>query len=517
MNLDKNIKIVKSKAKLLKIVEDLNNSKGISKPLLIWFKSNTHLDVLKKLICKKHKLTSYSPSSLTWLPEKDLNYTSTTIFHDYLNQMNEDSLRRSASLSSEKNIKVIYLANMYEYKNRPDFTSDLFDEVLYDIKSVIILNHMFTGNYLEDNIGHEIINLFRADNDKHYIYLCRDGIFNRDDVQVEHVVQVCRPAKTTKTLKILNVANEVTTHIKKDDKSPKYGGVSIYDIFKNNIKQQDVCVTFDARFMSTPEKDLYIWAEGVPGYVDNGVVLKKLNPSQQLREYIYEEYDESWKTKTDSDYFRLKNLIVGVETMKIGEQLPKVDPSCVVSVTATDIYGIQGRELSYSNAFKYFIDEYPELLREFCRKRGCKSNLGGNITVYREWNNIDILIESEDCVIVVENKIFSGLNGVVGGKTQLDKYKKIIEEKEEFKNKKPIFIFLTPNHNKISVNKPWTTIEYSEIYDFLKSKIEVAPYKDDFHFVDFVKSLEDHSKSDYIRIVMEKKFVKAVKKTKQSQ
>ena len=46
-----------------------------------------------------------------------------------------------------------------------------------------------------------------------------------------------------------------------------------------------------------------------------------------------------------------------------------------VYITATDIYGIQGRELSYSNAFKYFIDEYPELLLEFCRERDSKLNL----------------------------------------------------------------------------------------------------------------------------------------------
>ena len=33
-------------------------------------------------------------------------------------------------------------------------------------KNVIIFNHMFTGNYLANNIGHEVINLFAADDDK---------------------------------------------------------------------------------------------------------------------------------------------------------------------------------------------------------------------------------------------------------------------------------------------------------------------------------------------------------------
>ena len=100
------------------------------------------------------------------------------------------------------------------------------------------------------------------------------------------------------------------------------------------------------------------------------------------------------------------------------------------------------------------------------------------------------------------------------------KYKEILEQEKingepnPFKNKNHIFILLTPNHNKIAAKRPWITIEYSEIYDFLKYKIENSPYKDDFHFVDFVKSLEAHSKSDYIKIVMHKKFVKAIQKTK---
>ena len=38
----------------------------------------------------------------------------------------------------------------------------------------IILNRMYAGDYLDENIGHEIINLFRADDNCNYIYLCKD-------------------------------------------------------------------------------------------------------------------------------------------------------------------------------------------------------------------------------------------------------------------------------------------------------------------------------------------------------
>ena len=32
--------------------------------------------------------------------------------------------------------------------------------------TMIVFNHMFTGDYLNDNLGHEVINLFKAD-DQH--------------------------------------------------------------------------------------------------------------------------------------------------------------------------------------------------------------------------------------------------------------------------------------------------------------------------------------------------------------
>lgn len=196
-----------------------------------------------------------------------------------------------------------------------------------------------------------------------------------------------------------------------------------------------------------------------------------------------------------------------------------------VKVTATDIYGIQTRELSYSNAFKYFTDKYPELLVKFCRNRKmCEinDNIPDEIPiVYREWRNIDLLIDWGNYVIVIENKIFSGINGIKGDESQLDKYVKTLDTKtfgtedNPFYEKQKIFILLTPDHNPINANaKDWREIRFSEIFEFLKLKIEKAPYKEDFHFCDFVESLSYHAADDFNRIVMQKKFVNAIRKIK---
>ena len=51
----------------------------------------------------------------------------------------------------------------------------------------IIINRMFSGNYLEneDNIGHEIINLYKDDNGRNYIYLLAGGDYQKDHASNE--------------------------------------------------------------------------------------------------------------------------------------------------------------------------------------------------------------------------------------------------------------------------------------------------------------------------------------------
>ncbi|MGM9832631.1 MAG: hypothetical protein ACI31A_02930 [Candidatus Limisoma sp.] len=44
-------------------------------------------------------------------------------------------------------------------------------------KSGIVLNRMYVGDYLSSNLGHEVINLYQADNGRHYIYLNATGDF----------------------------------------------------------------------------------------------------------------------------------------------------------------------------------------------------------------------------------------------------------------------------------------------------------------------------------------------------
>ena len=90
-----------------------------------------------------------------------------------------------------------------------------------------------------------------------------------------------------------------------------------------------------------------------------------------------------------------------------------------------------------------------------------------NVEVYREWNNIDILIKLDKIVVCVENKILSGEHS-----NQLSKYKKVIEN--NFPKEKKTFIYLTPEGNP-SKNEQDTyqPISYDFIIDSLDRIISI--------------------------------------------
>ena len=502
------MRTINSLKKLDSIVDSYLKKERPLKPILIWFKSKSILDNFKKKLLERHKDVQ-SVYDFSSNPSLHLINSQRILFHRDTNQMDDDCLKFCSNLTL-KNNPVIYLANEYERKNRPSFLYDLFDEIDCQVKNVIILNHMFTGKYLNKNIGHEIINLFSDDNEKQYIYLCKDGKFTPDDRFVEHVIQVRRPDKTKGTLEIINIASELNEY-KKDNKPPTYGKKSIYEIFKQNQAQQEKCITFKANLMRKPEKHLYIWEGKNPeNSTMEGVNLKDFSPSQQMREYIYEELDENGKTVIGSNYSKLKCLIEGPLTQE--HKLPRVDLDCDISSSPVEIYGVEGRELSYSDAFKYFIENYPDLFKRFCNNENIE-----NIKVYREWNNIDLIIECDNQLCVIENKIFSDLNGIDG--KQLSDYKNKIEtaindqESPFFSKTLKSYILLTPNHNNIKIDdEDWKIRKYKEIYDFLKEQ-DGEDVKNQ-EIKDFIKSLEPHTHEDYNFSVMQKRFVRAIKQLK---
>ena len=169
-------------------------------------------------------------------------------------------------------------------------------------RNVIVLDRMFSGSYLEENIGHEIINLYQSDNRKNYIYLSPDGNFdakykdriayviltqdngtNQDKVvgRAEIEFDVYQNGDT-----ILTQIDYIVKH------NVKYGGTYAHIPFMANKSQQDIIIDFKAKALYQPTKEIIIDYSAKRNTINNkgvlvvsvGGLLKKSRKS--LKQYV---------------------------------------------------------------------------------------------------------------------------------------------------------------------------------------------------------------------------------------
>ena len=118
---------------------------------------------------------------------------------------------------------------------------------------------MFSGSYLLDNLGHEVINLYRSDNGCNYVYLNDDGMFHKNHMgkvktvlfiksignsqyqvigKAEGLTDVFNPNNSVKDERLNQISKIVNEDI-------CYGGTLLHAIFVGN-KYQYVYLTFEA-------------------------------------------------------------------------------------------------------------------------------------------------------------------------------------------------------------------------------------------------------------------------------
>lgn len=92
-----------------------------------------------------------------------------------------------------------------------------------------------------------------------------------------------------------------------------------------------------------------------------------------------------------------------------------------------------------------------------------------SFTVYREWNNIDLLIVSDEekTAFVIENKVGSNEHS-----NQLNRYRKICEKAYPEYNK--IYLFLTPQGMPPSDTENWSVLTYNEVVETLSEIVETT-------------------------------------------
>lgn len=344
-------------------------------------------------------------------------------------------------------------------------------------KKDIVINRMYVGDYLTSNLGHEIINLFRADNDKHYLYLNPTGNVEYDsigymlmvknfDTNTYEIIGLAEGFKRAKGAEC-RLKKDIGETVKKihDDQEEfinkenvinekgnevigiKYDGVSILDIFKN-YKQQSIFITYQDATVYVPKKGIRIfiqYGEERNQNIPNAYYIK-LNgykkPGFTLRQYIW----ENPKKPSKSDDISLKILkqdydncmeIISNKSLWTTDKDWKVNVNEVDfhAVSLFDICRIQDDENRISYALSYFMlqPEYREMWTNFFKDKNVKEqnqiNLSYVYEIEREKDakitndedtggRIDIFIKDDKNknLIVIENKIKSSINTIKADK-----------------------------------------------------------------------------------------------------
>ena len=403
-------------------------------------------------------------------------------------------------------------------------------------KKAIVLNRMYAGGYLSTYLGHEVINMFQADNGKHYLYLNAKGNFEdkgasaTDMLLVMHIggkrVQIIGLAKgltpapgaqCSLPRNLDNVKDDISeeqrTYIFNEKKNEEgedggihYGGVPLLDIF-GTAGQQNVFVSYevDKNNFFIPKKRLFLCFEENEEQeeLEGEIALSEHNfASTSLRQFIQEG---------NKDYEKLNSVIANKDMWHVCNEKVVRGTYTPHELSLFDICRIRHNEHCFSDALAYYMEKYPKLWAGFFRE--LQIPIGDNFTVSREVDakinsekckentggRIDLLLSDDNSFIVIENKIKSDINKIerdLGvNQDQLDRYKNFIQyliNNNKVKQKLYHLYVLAPNYSKLSIDddQEFIPLKYSQICNYLKDKIDNLGDKD---FMAFYYAMRRHS------------------------
>lgn len=403
-------------------------------------------------------------------------------------------------------------------------------------KPGIVINRMYVGGYLESNLGHEIINLFKADNGQHYLYLNSSGSFAAEHRGVNYMLmvkyaghdcfeiiglakglEVAPGADKPRSRDILQfdslISNEQRDYINAQPQNGvRYGGVSILDIF-TDAEQQSVFITYRADEVLVPKGDMRIFLKYSPDaenkFGDKEIIIAVRHhnlPKTSLKSYIYPNSGNRAETGA-TDYDNIIENLIGNQSIWTSDRTWKVtadDGGEEREISLFDICRIQDDENRFSNALAYFMSkpEYRKLWLDFFNFKEYGVELKGNYQVEREADarikdpegefvdrpgggRIDLLLTDGENIVVIENKIKSDVNLTEkdkDGLTQLDRYLNYVDWRMscDSKIKKGSLFILCPDYNvpdlsqsTAEVRSRYKIITYGKLYNYLLKFPEV--------------------------------------------
>lgn len=410
----------------------------------------------------------------------------------------------------------------------------------------ILISVLFSGTYLDEgnNIGHEIINFFPDDDGNRYLYIPSKGTISKSH-DLKSTVIILAHKDGEQKVEVDALARSLANVNRKQASAIKFNGKPLSALFGNNTHRGEndkeaglnLACRVDEFLLPASGKRIFIAAgkedvlkddERIEVYIGD---VKILNQSQKT--YFSE-------AKRKEGYRLLRGLIDAEDLWEEPDksrfnahELQNDEESAEHQTpTFLEIAKKQYDELVFSNLFAYYFNYSDDGFREFAKEVLGLPNTGSITSLVRESeNNIDLWIETETHIIVIENKIRSGINGVKQDgdeeTNQLKKYYKHAKEKCREGQKLALYLF-APNYSSIKPtdlkgmdpkgNTEWeyALITYKEIYDFFSK--HGALYEDECHFSDFCRDLKCHieSSEDNKRRVMHERFAQILGNADQS-
>lgn len=413
---------------------------------------------------------------------------------------------------------------------------------------VFILNKPFEGSYtdVEGNVAHEIIDYFKADNNKVYIYnnpwghcpdnievdesknykvefmfLAKKATMNKkgespkwSEFELTHLIKIkkCLHHESTHDdIDELKAAQSIVKNVI-DDEGIEYAGKSIYEIYGD--EDASLYVTFEAEKIYEAKSPIRVKTTGYRFQRNKGYVFSDENGEafSALEQY------------TDLKYWRdITNEMTRVDVKNFKPNQNKTFLDLILKVDSEECYtNMLYMVLGWKNTMNLFAKEFAKGkkidLTPFSVHRELKIPKSEKI----KGGRTDVCAYNNNQRIVIENKVFSGLNGIddTNKTTQLTIYYNWAKQPGQLE---PLCFISCPDYRKteieaeieIGMKGKYQFVEYSKISKFIEALNKKNHFKG-FSFEGYIQDIINafdkfgyQSKSK----LFEQFFLEAIQKT----
>lgn len=392
----------------------------------------------------------------------------------------------------------------------------------------IIINRMYAGEYLSRGIGGgEVINLLHSDDEKNYCFINPSGMFNpkyNDTVTavihtrlyeagcfevlgvsvIETAGQLIHPKGNNAKERALIAAGQLKDYATKHPIN--YGGIPY-------IKDTDVwpSISFVSQKLLYPKNQIFIIDSAYKKEMGNHLTIYNLPDKRFAKQSLLMYVDD------EQNPLAFRSIIEMINNNELWEEkIVKINDKAKHNYNHFNFLTLINREddeLAFSNMFSYFFSKDRNLGQLFI-KEVLNKEISDDYIIKREFHNIDLWIEDSRNVIVIENKIKSGINGVSKRhdfsenglvQSQLSKYFAYASNYAKKDGKTVDCFIFVPNYNKLDLSiysgsKHYKVIRYRDIYNFL-----MRNNMNDAYYSDFCKAVRKHTKDipvDYSEILL---------------